>query len=156
MRGVPEAAAIIEQSDRLAHMVVAPFLSTALMVGAGAAWQLLRGRKTAPVRTMFSMAMGMVLLAAPVQALIGDAHGLNTLVHQPAKLAAIEGHWENHPGEGVPLVLFGWPDMQAEKNYFAVEIPRLGSLLLKHSWDGQFNGLKDFPKEDRPNASVVF
>ena len=141
---------------RLAHMVVAAFLSTALMVGAGAAWHLLRGRRTAPVRTMFGMAMGMVLVAAPVQALIGDMHGLNTLVHQPVKLAAIEGHWENHPGEGVPLVLFGWPDMQAEKNHFAVEIPHLGSLLLKHSWDGQFNGLKDFPKEDRPNATVVF
>jgi cytochrome d ubiquinol oxidase subunit I len=141
---------------RLAHMVVAAFLATALLVGASGAWHLLRRRDTATVRTMFSMAMAMVLVAAPVQALIGDAHGLNTLEHQPAKLAAIEGHWENIPGEGVPLVLFGWPDMTAERNHFQLDVPHLGSLLLTHSWDGQFSGLKDFPRQDRPNATVVF
>ena len=92
---------------RLAHMVTAAFLATALVVGAGAAWHLLRGRDNAPVRKMLSMAMWMVLFTAPIQAVIGDLHGLNTLEHQPAKLAAIEGHWENRPGEGVPLILFG-------------------------------------------------
>jgi cytochrome d ubiquinol oxidase subunit I len=141
---------------RLAHMVVAAFLATALLVGASGAWHLLHRRDTAPVRTMFSMAMGMVLAAAPIQALIGDAHGLNTLEHQPAKLAAIEGHWESVRGQGVPLILFGWPDMAAERNHFQVDVPRLGSLLLTHSWDGQFSGLKDFPRQDRPNATVVF
>ncbi len=98
---------------RLTHMVVAAFIATALIVGGGAAWHLLRGRDNPPMRTMLSMAMWMVLIAAPMQAVIGDLHGLNTLEHQPAKLAAIEGHWENHPGEGVPLILFGWPDMDA-------------------------------------------
>jgi cytochrome d ubiquinol oxidase subunit I len=83
-------------------------------------------------------------------------HGLNTLEHQPAKLAAIEGHWENKPGEAVPLVLFGLPDMEAETTRFAIEIPRLGSLLLTHTWDGQFPGLKEFPREDRPNSTIVF
>ncbi|MDN3921467.1 cytochrome ubiquinol oxidase subunit I [Roseateles violae] len=141
---------------RLLHMVVAAFLSTALMVGASAAWHLLRGRESRPVRTMLKMAMGMVLVTAPVQALIGDFHGLNTLEHQPAKLAAIEGHWENKPAEAVPLILFGWPDMQAETTRFAVELPRLGSILLTHSWDGQFKGLKDFPAQDRPNSTIVF
>lgn len=141
---------------RLAHMVVAAFLSTALVVGAGAAWHLLQGRNNAAVRTMFTMAMGMVLFTAPVQALIGDMHGLNTLEHQPAKLAAIEGHWENKPGEAVPLILFGLPDMERETTRFALEIPRLGSLLLTHSWDGQFPGLKEFAREDRPNAMAVF
>jgi cytochrome d ubiquinol oxidase subunit I len=141
---------------RLAHMVVAAFLSTALVVGASAARHLLRGRSHEPVRAMLAMAMGMVLVTAPLQAFIGDLHGLNTLEHQPAKLAAIEGHWENKPGEAVPLILFGWPDMQRETTRFAVEVPKLGSLLLTHSWDGQFPGLKEFPREDRPNSTVVF
>jgi len=141
---------------RLAHMTVAAFLATALVVGAGAAWQLLRGRDNAPVRTMLAMAMGMVLVTAPIQAYIGDLHGLNTLEHQPAKLAAIEGHWENKPGESVPLILFGWPDMARETTRFAVEVPKLGSLLLTHSWAGQFPGLKEFPREDRPPVAVVF
>jgi len=141
---------------RVTHMVVAAFLSTALVVGASAAWHLLRGRGNQPVRTMLAMAMGMVLVTAPLQAFIGDMHGLNTLEHQPAKLAAIEGHWENKPGEAVPLVLFGLPDMDAETTRFAIEIPRLGSLLLTHTWDGQFPGLKEFPREDRPNSTIVF
>lgn len=141
---------------RLGHMVVAAFLSTALVVGATAAWNLLRGRNNAPVRTMLTMAMGMVLVTAPIQAFVGDMHGLNTLEHQPAKLAAIEGHWENKAGEGVPLILFGVPDMEAETTKYAIEVPNLGSVLLTHTWDGQFKGLKEFPKEDRPNSLVVF
>ncbi|PPC73967.1 cytochrome D ubiquinol oxidase subunit I [Pokkaliibacter plantistimulans] len=141
---------------RLAHMTAAAFLSTALFVGASAAWHLLRGNRSEPVRTMLSMAMWMLLFTAPLQILIGDAHGLNTLEHQPAKLAAIEAHWENKPGEDVPLILFAWPDMQQEKNHFAIEVPHLGSLILTHSWNGQIPALKEFPKEDRPNATVIF
>ncbi|NDK37299.1 cytochrome ubiquinol oxidase subunit I [Pseudoxanthomonas gei] len=141
---------------RLAHMVTAAFLATALIVGATGAWHLLRGRSDPAVRTMWSMAMWMLLFTAPVQALIGDMHGLNTLQYQPAKLAAMEGHWENKPGEGVPLILFGIPDMEQERTRMAVEIPRLGSLILTRSLDGQFKGLKEFPREDRPNALVVF
>ncbi|MDS1141542.1 cytochrome ubiquinol oxidase subunit I [Pusillimonas sp. SM2304] len=141
---------------RLAHMGIAAFLATALMVGASAGWHLLRRNDTPAIRKMLSMAMWMLLIVAPIQAVVGDFHGLNTLKHQPAKIAAIEGHWENKPGQGVPLTLFGWPDMEAEKNHFALEIPRLGSLILTHSWDGQFAGLKEFAKEDRPNATVVF
>ena len=141
---------------RLAHMVVAAFLATALVVGASGAWHLLRGRNTPAVRTMFSMAMWMLLAAAPIQAMIGDAHGLNTLEHQPAKIAAMEGHWDNTPGESVPLLLFGWPDMDAETTRYAVGIPKLGSLILTHSLDGQIKGLKEFPREDRPPAAVLF
>ena len=141
---------------RLAHMTVAAYLATALVVGAAGAWHLLRGRDDVAIRTMTSMAMWMLLLVAPVQILIGDLHGLNTLSHQPAKIAAIEGHWDNRPGEGVPLTLIGWPDMEREINHFAVEIPRLGSLVLTHTWDGQFPGLKSYPRSDRPNATVVF
>ncbi|MCC6535391.1 MAG: cytochrome ubiquinol oxidase subunit I [Burkholderiales bacterium] len=141
---------------RFAHMVTAAYLATALVVGAAAAGHLLRGDDTAPVRKMFSMAMWMIFFTAPIQALIGDFHGINTLQHQPAKLAAMEGHWENRPREGVPLILVGWPDMAREQTRFALEIPRLGSLILTHSWDGQFPGLKDFPPEDRPNSTIVF
>lgn len=141
---------------RLAHMTLAAFLATALFVGASGAWHLLRGHDTPRVRTMFSMAMWMVLITAPLQIAIGDQHGLNTLEHQPAKIAAMEGHWRNTPGAGVPLILFGLPDMQAEETRYAIEIPRLGSLILTHSLDGQFPGLSDFPPEDRPNAAVVF
>ncbi|MDH6592626.1 cytochrome d ubiquinol oxidase subunit I [Variovorax sp. TBS-050B] len=142
---------------RLAHTVVASYIATALMVAGGAAWHLLRGNDNTRVRTMLSMALWMLLAAAPIQAVIGDQHGLNTLEHQPAKLAAIEGHWERAPeGEGVPLILFGWPDMAAETTRYALEIQRAGSLLLTHSWDGQIPALKDFAPADRPNATVVF
>jgi len=142
---------------RLAHMSVAAFLATACFVGASAAWHLLRGRDSKPVRKMLSMAMWMMLAVAPIQALIGDMHGLNTLEHQPAKIAALEGHWENREGEsGLPLLLFGWPDMQAETTRFAVEVPHLGSLILTHTWDGQIRGLKSFPPQDRPNATILF
>jgi len=141
---------------RVVHMVIAAYLATALMVSASAAWHLLRRNDNPAIRKMFAMGMGMLLIVAPIQAFVGDLHGINTLEHQPAKLAAIEGHWENVPGEGVPLTLFGWPDNDAEKNHFALEIPRLGSLILTHSWDGQFPGLKEFAPEDRPPVAVVF
>jgi cytochrome d ubiquinol oxidase subunit I len=141
---------------RLVHMSVAAFVATALFVVSSAAWHLLRGNDSRPVKKMFSMGLWMLFLVAPLQAFIGDLHGLNTLKHQPAKIAAMEGHWENKPGEGVPLVLFGWPDMEREETRFAVEIPRLGSLILTRSWDGTIPALKDFPREDRPNSTVVF
>ena len=146
---------------RLAHMSVAAFLSTALIVGAAGAWHLLRGANTPAVRTMLSMAMWMLAIVAPIQAVIGDFHGTNTLKHQPVKLAAIEGHWGEPPGvapgtDGIPLILFGLPDMQAESNRYAVEIPHLGSLILTHSWNGQFKGLKQFPAQDRPPVPIVF
>ncbi|MBU0900392.1 MAG: cytochrome ubiquinol oxidase subunit I [Gammaproteobacteria bacterium] len=141
---------------RLAHTATAAFLSTAFFVGASAAWHLLRGRDNPAIRKMLSMAMWMALIVAPIQAVIGDFHGLNTLKYQPAKIAAIEGHWENHGDEPTPLILFGWPDMQREETRFKIEIPALGSLILTHSLDKQVPALKEFAKEDRPNSTVVF
>ncbi|HJR30916.1 MAG TPA: cytochrome ubiquinol oxidase subunit I [Pseudomonas sp.] len=141
---------------RLAHMAIAAFVATAFFVGSSAAWHLLRGNDTKQVRKMLSMALWMALIVAPIQAVVGDAHGLNTLEHQPAKIAAIEGHWENNGSEATPLVLFGIPDMQAEKTKYAIEIPYLGSLILTHSLDKQIPALKSFPKEDRPNATIIF
>jgi cytochrome d ubiquinol oxidase subunit I len=141
---------------RLAHMTVAAYLATALLVGASGAWHLLKRRDTPAVRTMLSMAMWMVLVVAPLQIAIGDQHGLNTLKHQPAKIAAIEGHWANSAGESVPLILFGWPDMAAETTHYAIAVPHLGSLILTHKWDGQIPALKEFAPDDRPNSTVVF
>jgi cytochrome bd ubiquinol oxidase subunit I len=141
---------------RLAHMSVAAFLATALFIAAAGAWHLRKGNDTKAVRKMLSMAMWLILALAPLQALIGDAHGLNTLKYQPAKLAAIEGHWQNEEPRGMPLLLFGWPDMEKEETRWAVPVPRLGGLLLTHDWDGQITGLKEFPKENRPNSTVVF
>ena len=105
---------------------------------------------------MLSMAMWMTVIVAPIQIEAGDQHGLNTLQYQPEKIAAIEGHWRNKPGEAVPLILFGWPDMATETTKYAVEIPHLGSVILTHTWDGQFRGLADFPANDRPDSTVVF
>jgi cytochrome d ubiquinol oxidase subunit I len=141
---------------RLAHMTVAAYLATALFVGASGAWHLLARRNTPAVRTMLSMAMWMVLVVTPLQIAIGDAHGRNSLQHQPAKIAAVEGHWENKPGQSVPLILLGWPDMATETTNFALEIPNLGSLILTHDWNGKIPGLKEFAREDRPNATIVF
>jgi cytochrome d ubiquinol oxidase subunit I len=141
---------------RLTHMAVAAFLATALLVGGSAAWHLLKGRDTPAVRKMFSMAMWMLLLVAPLQAVIGDLHGLNTLKHQPAKIAAMEGHWESVEGEGLPLLLFGWPNMLEERTDWAVGIPGLGSLILTHTWDGHVPGLLEFAPEDRPPAHIIF
>jgi cytochrome d ubiquinol oxidase subunit I len=103
---------------------------------------------------MFSMAMWMAALVAPVQIFAGDQHGLNTLEYQPAKIAAMEGHWETR--RGAPLILFGWPDMAEERTRFAVEVPKLGSLILTHSWDGEVKGLKAWPPSERPNSLIVF
>jgi cytochrome d ubiquinol oxidase subunit I len=141
---------------RLAHMTVAAYLAVALFVGASGAWHLLKRRDTPAVRTMLSMAMWMVLIVAPMQIAIGDQHGLMDLKYQPAKIAAVEGHWENKPGESLPLILFGLPDMNAETTRYAVQIPHLGSLVLTHSWNSQIPGLRDFAPQDRPNSTIVF
>lgn len=141
---------------RLAHMSTAAFLAAAFFVAASAAWHLLRGNSAPAIRKMLSMGMGMALIVAPIQAIIGDAHGLNTLKHQPAKIAAIEGHWENRGEESTPLILFGWPDMAREETRFSVEIPYLGSLILMHNLTGQIPALKSFPPEDRPNSTIIF
>jgi cytochrome d ubiquinol oxidase subunit I len=139
---------------RLVHMVFAAYLSTAFVVGAVGAFHLLRDRGNEAARTMFSMAMWMAAVVAPIQIVAGDMHGLNTLEHQPAKVAAMEGHFETT--KGAPLILFGIPDMEAEETRYAIEIPHLGSLILTHSWDGEVKGLKEWPPEDRPNATIVF
>ncbi len=139
---------------RLSHMVLASYLSVAFFVGAVGAWHLLRDATNRAARTMFSMAMWMAVLVAPLQIVVGDMHGLNTLRTQPAKIAALEGDWET--GRDVPLILFGLPNMQAERTDYAVAIPHLGSLILTHDWNGEIRGLKEWPAADRPYSPVVF
>jgi cytochrome d ubiquinol oxidase subunit I len=103
---------------------------------------------------MFSMALWMAALVAPLQLVAGDLHGLNTLEYQPAKVAAIEGHFES--GRGLPLYLFGIPDMEAGTMRSAIAVPKLGSLILTHDPNGAIKGLKDFPRENWPNVNVLF
>lgn len=140
---------------RLVHMVLAAYLTTALVVGAVGAWHLLRDRSDQGARTMFGMAMGMVVVTAPLQILAGDFHGLNTFEHQPQKIAALEGHYETH-ADGAPLILFGIPDDEAEETRWAVQLPNLGSLILTHQWEGTVPGLKEWPRDERPPAEIVF
>lgn len=141
---------------RLAHMAGAAFLVSALLVVGTAAWHLYKGRRDELIKKSFSMGLWMVLVTSLLQAFIGDLHGLNTLKHQPAKLAAVEGHWETNYDSAMPLILFAVPDMHAERNKYEVSVPYLGSLILTHSLNGTVTGLKDFPREDRPNALIVF
>ncbi|MCX4177340.1 MULTISPECIES: cytochrome ubiquinol oxidase subunit I [Paraburkholderia] len=140
---------------RLAHMGLAAFIVAALVVAATGAWHLLRGRRDPAVRTMFSMALWLLLALAPLQILVGDAHGLNTRRYQPIKIAAIEGLWDTEQG-GTALNLFGIPDMAAETTRYRVAIPHLGSLILTHSWDGAIVGMKSVPPADRPNSTLIF
>ena len=141
---------------RLVHMVLAAYLTTAFMVGGVGAWHLIRSPDSRGAAIMFSMAMWMALAVTPLQIVAGDAHGLNTLKHQPAKIAAMEGHYEGFPQGRAPLILFGLPDDQAEVTRWKVEIPYLGSLILTHSLDVPLKGLKDFPPEDRPKSALIF
>ena len=140
---------------RLAHTVTAAYLTTALIVGGVAGWHLLRRHDTPQVRKMFSMAMWMAALVAPVQILIGDAHGLNTLDHQPAKIMAMEGHYESH-ADGAPLYLFGLPNDREQRLDYAVGIPKLGSLILKHDLNAPFAGLDTVPDHEQPPVAIVF
>lgn len=140
---------------RLVHMVIAAYLTTALVVGAVGARQLLRGETSGESRVMFSMAMWMAALVAPVQVIAGDLHGLNTLEHQPAKVMAMEGHFQSHPA-GAPLILFGLPDQEEETVRYALEIPKASSLILKHALDAPLAGLDTVAKEDWPPVPIVF
>ena len=139
---------------RLVHMVLAAYLTTAFVVGAVAAFHLLADRTNRTARTMFSMAMWMALIVAPIQIFAGDEHGLNTLEHQSRKIAAMEGHWDTQ--KGAPLILFGIPDDKAETTRYKIEIPHGSALILTHRWNGELQGLKAWPKGDRPPMAIVF
>lgn len=142
---------------RFVHMLGAAYLSVAFVVGAVSAFHLLRNRQNRPARLMFSMAMWMVLFAAPLQIIAGDIQGDNTLEYQPQKVAAMEGAWQPpKPGAGEPLVLFGIPDQAQQVNHAEIAIPHIASLYLRHSWTGTIRTLSEFPRNDIPYVPVVF
>jgi cytochrome bd ubiquinol oxidase subunit I len=139
---------------RLAHTIIAFYVTTAFVVAAVAAYLIRRGRFVDEGRVMLSMTLWLLSVLVPLQIFVGDLHGLNTLEHQPAKLAAIEAHWQT--ASRVPLTLFAVPDESDETNRYAVEIPILGSLVLTHDPNGIVRGLKDWPRGDRPPVAIPF
>jgi cytochrome d ubiquinol oxidase subunit I len=139
---------------RLAHMLNAAYLTTGFVVLAVGARYLLAGRHIEESRTMLRMAVGLLAVFAPLQIFLGDLHGLNTLEHQPTKIAAMEAHWDgSKPGD---FHVFAWPDETSESNRFAISIPHGSSLILTHKWNGLFPGLKDVAPADRPPVLPVF
>ncbi|HCX11753.1 MAG TPA: cytochrome ubiquinol oxidase subunit I [Hyphomonas sp.] len=140
---------------RLVHMVLAAYLTTSLVVGAVGALHLLRNKTNLEARKMFSMAMWMLAIVAPLQVVAGDFHGVNTYEHQPVKVMAMEGHYESHP-EGAPLYLFGIPNEEEQRLDYAVSIPKLSSLIIKHDLNAPMKGLDTVPDELQPPVPVVF
>jgi len=140
---------------RFVHTVIAAYLTTSLAVGGVGAWHLLRDRNNAGARTMFSMAMWMAALVAPVQILAGDAQGLNTQEYQPAKVMAMEGHFDSYAA-GAPLVLLGIPDEEERRMKYSLEIPKLSSLVLAHDLNAPLKGLDTIARQDWPPVAIIF
>ena len=139
---------------RFAHMMTAAYLTTSVVVLATGARYMLAGKFDQEAKTMLRMGIGMVAILGPVQLLLGDQHGLNTLKYQPIKIAALEAHWKNDgPAD---LVVFALPDEKHERNRAALTIPHLGSLILTHDWNGRFAGLEDVPPAMRPPVTSIF
>jgi len=139
---------------RFSHMGLASFLTGSFVVAGVSAWFLIQGRDVVAHRKALSMCLWMILVLAPAQVVMGDLHGLNTMEHQPTKLAAMEGNWET--GGNVPLLLFALPDQDEQDNRFEVGIPNLASLILTHKADGEVPGLDAVPKEEQPPVALVF
>jgi cytochrome d ubiquinol oxidase subunit I len=135
-------------------MLNAAFLTAGFVVIAVGARHLLADRHGEEARTMLRMGVALAAILAPLQLLIGDQHGLNTLAHQPIKIAAMEAHWDgSKPGD---FHIFAWPDEKGERNRFEISIPRGASLVLTHDPNGLFPGLKSVPPQDRPPVATVF
>ena len=139
---------------RLAHMLTAAFITVAFLLAGISAYRQLRGSKSAANKAVLKIAITTAAILMPIQIILGDAHGLNTLQHQPAKLAAMEGIWES--GSGIPAVIFAIPDQKTQSNLYEISIPKLASFYLTHHWDGEVQGLKDFPNKIPPVAPVFF
>lgn len=140
---------------RLAHMLLAAMLTATFLIGGVSAWYLRKNRDLAFARKGLSMALWAALILAPLQLVVGDFHGLNTKEHQPIKVAAMEGIWPEQEA-GAPLLLFAAPDMENETNHFEVKVPKVASLILTHSLDGEVQGLTSVAKEDRPYVPLIF
>ena len=139
---------------RFMHTVAAFYVTTGFVVIGVAAYLLRRKKSREEARIMLSMTLWLLTVLVPLQIFLGDLHGLNTLHHQPAKLAAIEAHWDREAR--APLTLFAFPDQKAETNHYTVDVPLLGSLILTHDINGVVPGLKDFPPQDRAPVAIPF
>ena len=137
---------------RLAHMMTASFLTVFFLLAGLSAYRYLQGSRSQANRKVLKLAIVAAAILTPIQIFLGDMHGLNTLKHQPAKLAAMEGIWET--GKGVPAVIFAIPDEKTQSNHFEIAIPKLASFYLTHDWNGEVKGLKDFDKT--PPVKPVF
>src|ERR1700743_1031916 len=140
---------------RLAHTVDAFYVTTGFVVLAVGAWLIRKKNFAEEGKVMLTTTLALLAVLVPLQLFLGDRHGLNTLKYQPAKLAAIEAHWTPHEARA-PLTLFAIPDQKAETNHAAIEVPRLGSLILTHDVNGVVPGLKDFPAKDRAPTIIPF
>jgi cytochrome d ubiquinol oxidase subunit I len=139
---------------RFAHMLNAAYLTTAFVVMAVGARYLLAGKHIEYARTMMRMAIGLLVIIAPLQLILGDQHGLNTLKYQPIKIAAMEAHWDgSKPGD---FHIFAWPDEKAGVNRFEISIPKAASLIITHHLNGLFPGLSSVPESERPPVKNVF
>src|SRR6056297_1360786 len=139
---------------RFTHMVLASFLTGGFVVAGVSAWYLLIGREVEANKKALSMCLWLLLFIAPAQSVLGDFHGLNTLEHQPTKVAAMEGNWET--SRNVPLLLFAIPDQENQRNLYEIGIPSLASFILTHEWDGEVPGLNEVPVEEQPPVAIVF
>ncbi|MEM7610733.1 MAG: cytochrome ubiquinol oxidase subunit I [Pseudomonadota bacterium] len=139
---------------RFVHTMLASFLTVAFLVAGISAYRWLRGDRTPAVQAALRTGIIMGAVLTPMQILAGDLHGLNTLEHQPAKVAAMEGLWETRTR--APLVLFAIPDEDARENKYAIEIPGLASFVLTHDIDGEVQGLNDFVGSHPPVAPVFW
>ena len=139
---------------RLTHVLLASTLAASLLIAGLSAWQLLKGSATRGTHKAIRAAIFVAAAAMPMQFFAGDAHGLNTLEHQPAKVAAMEGIWETE--RGAPLTLFGIPDEVERTTHFAIKIPKLASLVLTHDLNGEIKGLNEFKGSHPPVAPVFY
>lgn len=139
---------------RLSHKVMASFVTGGFVVAGVSAWYLLIGRDVEANRRALSMCLWLLLVLTPAQAVIGDFHGLNTLEHQPTKVAAMEGNWETQ--SHVPMLLAAWPDQEAQGNRFEIGIPNLASLILTHHTDGVVPGISEAARDEQPTVWLVF
>jgi cytochrome d ubiquinol oxidase subunit I len=151
-------AAIFNPSTitRMNHMTIASFETSAFVVAGISAYFLLKGKHVSLFRRSLGIALIMAALFAPLQIYFGDESGRQVYHHQPAKMAAIEAHWETNRDGGAPFTVIAFPDSENEQNLFEISIPNLLSLLVTHSLEGQVKGLKEFPREDRPNVFILF
>jgi cytochrome d ubiquinol oxidase subunit I len=138
---------------RFVHMLLASTLTAAFLIAGLSAWQLLRGTANGGTRRALQAGVVAAAIAIPLQILAGDMHGLNTLAHQPAKIAALEGIW--HTEKSVPLTLFGWPNEKEQRMDYALQVPKLASLILAHDIEAELKGLDEFPNA-RPPVAPLF